>query len=432
MKRALKLEQPLNVAESFCSLYPRRDVYIYKLPKHDKWRTWTGPLADHQILGVIADSGRGLLRGCHWGAETRFAVLDIDAESQYHNQGKLAELLAAVEEIGLRVNLYQSSDSGGWHLYIPLADWEKSSEVEQSLKRWLKAQGYEIKGGQLEVFPSGNALRLPLQPEFAWLDQDGSLIRTRNEIGLEQALTVFLNDLEVNARNWNEARNRIESQIIEIDRAAGRGAQEHEDRLTIVGFEQLYSRGKIQELWERGRKWWLAGLQGNGERHDAVLAVGHYLWYGDQEQHIAALPGTQNAEYRAHLIEAWLRQKHNGRCRHINQGNWGSVREQIERAAHWRRERGPWEREHYPLTSRLLKRLVALYRRTGRIWSKEQFEKANQDKRLEARARVAEAIVNLEEEGQLITIAEVARRAKAHWKTVKKIGIWFAWLHLPN
>ena len=74
----------------------------------------------------------------------------------------------------------------------------------------------------------------------------------------------------------------------------------------------------------------------------------------------------------------------------------------------------------YPLTSRLLKRLVALYKKTGRIWSIEQFEKANEDKKLEARARIAQAIQSLKEEGTLITIAEVVRRAKSHWATVKK------------
>ena len=123
------------MAEYFCSLFPRRDVYICKARGQEKWKTWH-KLEDHQILGVIADGGRGIFRGCHWDAKTRYAVLDIDADSQYHDKEKLAELLAAVDEVGLKANVYQSSDSGGWHLYISLADWEKSSDVEQTLKRW--------------------------------------------------------------------------------------------------------------------------------------------------------------------------------------------------------------------------------------------------------------------------------------------------------
>ena len=72
------------------------------------------------------------------------------------------------------------------------------------------------------------------------------------------------------------------------------------------GFEKLYARGKIEAVWEKGRKWWQHGLQAMGERHDAVLAVGHYLWYGDEELSVAALPGDHNAAYRALLIEEWI------------------------------------------------------------------------------------------------------------------------------
>ena len=125
-----------------------------------------------------------MLRGCHWGQQTRFAVLDIDVGSQYHNAEKLAKLTNALAAVGLSTNLYQSSDSGGWHVYIPFAEWA-DSESRTDTKAWLKALGYEMKGGQLEVFPSGNALRLPLQPGFGWLAPDGNLIRTREELTLE-------------------------------------------------------------------------------------------------------------------------------------------------------------------------------------------------------------------------------------------------------
>ena len=82
---------PQAAAEYFCSLYRQRLGHICKLPGRKRWQTWKGKLEDFQILAVIADGGRGgMFRGCHWADETRFAVLDIDARSQYHNQEKLA------------------------------------------------------------------------------------------------------------------------------------------------------------------------------------------------------------------------------------------------------------------------------------------------------------------------------------------------------
>jgi hypothetical protein len=92
--------------------------------------------------------------------------LDIDAESKYHQAAELQKLQEKLAAVGLCTKPYQSSNSGGWHLYLFLDNWEESSQVEQTLKSWLKWQGYSIECGQLEVFPSGNALRLPLQPGF--------------------------------------------------------------------------------------------------------------------------------------------------------------------------------------------------------------------------------------------------------------------------
>jgi hypothetical protein len=151
---------PSEKAKEFCALFPLRESYICKpFGPEAEWRTWKGPLEDHQILGVIDDGGRGLFRGCYWGQETQYAVLDVDAgTSQYYKQDELSELLDRLDSVGLRATVYQSSDSGGWHLYIPFDGTEESKEVGATLRRWLRALGYEIKGGQLEVFPAATRL----------------------------------------------------------------------------------------------------------------------------------------------------------------------------------------------------------------------------------------------------------------------------------
>jgi len=404
----------------FCSLFLRRDILICKLPNQDRWRKWTGPLEDHQILGVIQDGGRGILRGCYWAEQTHHAVLDVDAKSKYHSVQELAKLQEKLSAIGLTATAYRSSESGGWHLYIFFDDWANSDEVENSLKAWLKFQGYEIKSGTLEIFPSGNALRLPLQPGFAWLDQEGNLIRSREETTREEALASFLYDLERNQRNWSEAKDRIGSQLEAAWAAAGGDAQARKERLNIDGLEKLFAAGKIQEVWERGRKWWQDGLTERGERHDAVLAIGHYLWYGDEENAVDALPGARHDAYRERLIEEWLTQKHNGCCRHIDQDKWDEIRAQIKRATAWRRDEKYKERTPYPLTERLLKRLLAHYRRTGKVWTVSEYEQANIDRMADARERIKAAILELEATGELLTISAVARAAGAGRNTVKR------------
>lgn len=367
---------------------------------------------------MIDDGGRGLYRGCYFGELTRFAVLDIDAGSPYHSPQELKKLSEILAGVSLTATLFRSSESGGWHLYLPLSDWVSSKEIERSLKQFLKLKGYELKGGALEVFPSGNALRLPLQPGFAFLDREGEVVVRREEIERDEALRRFLTAFREYENNWSEAEDLITAEL-----ARHRDAQEarHREALSIEGFEKLYDeRGKIQEVWELGRELWRSGLKERGQRHDGVLAVGHYLWYGDPENNVPGYPGSKSDRVRAKLIEAWLEKKHNGHCRHINEGHWDIVREQIARATVWREKSKPVERESYPLTERLLRRLLEVYRKTGQLWEVSRLEAANDAREEEARERIAEAVAWIVENGAPLTLSEVARVAGADRRTVRK------------
>lgn len=410
----------LDLRQKFLSLYPRRDAFIWKTYNQERWQKAAGPLLDAQISGVVSNEGRGLFRGCYWAHKTRHAVLDLDIDSRYHNAAELRKLQAHVAAVGLYAIPYQSSDSGGWHLYLPFDEWAESDEVNQTLKTWLKSLGYEITSGQLEIFPSGNALRLPLQKGFAWLNSDGSIKVRREEIGEYEALASFLQDFESNARNWQQAKTLIDSQIQSAGSLAGAGVQEHEKVISLAGFDDLFRKGKIQEKWDKGRDYWVHGLTAKNQRHDAIQAVGHYLWYGDHLQNVPAYPGRRHNETRARLIEAWLRKKHNGLCNHINRDQWAAIEADIWRAVFWRRQQGYQAYSPYPLTDRLLKRLLEVYNKTGMLFEIDRMAQANNSRLEDARSRIKKAIKELLEEGKVITKSEIARRAGANRATVSK------------
>ncbi|MBD0336992.1 MAG: hypothetical protein ICV62_16005 [Cyanobacteria bacterium Co-bin13] len=109
--------------------------------------------------------------------KTSYALLDIDALSQYLDQ--LPTIRAALETIGIvRTVLLRSSWSGGLHLYIPLPAPVSTFDLACALRQCLESQGFEVKDGQLEIFPNTKAFgefwkgkfteykahRLPLQP----------------------------------------------------------------------------------------------------------------------------------------------------------------------------------------------------------------------------------------------------------------------------
>ena len=360
------------------------------------------------------------------GERTRHGVLDIDETSKYHSAAELLELAGKLAAVGLTPTPYQSSDSGGWHVYLFLDDWEESRDVQETLRAWLTAQGYEIRGGTLELFPSGNGLRLPLQAGFAWLDDNGNLVDRRENLTTEQAIARFMSDLAARASNWAESKRLIESQLHAAAAAAGGDAQGRQERLNCEGFEPLFNYRLIPENYQRGREYWQTGLTASGQRHEAILCVEHYLWHGDVSAGVPALPGDWNDEGRYRLIRAWIEAKHNGYCNHINRGNWRKVEAQIRRAVKWRRASGVVQaRTPYPLTERLIERLIALSRGTRRTWTVEDLRKGNDGREAEAREKIREAVQLLTAQGRRVTVRQLMRLTGCSYHTVKRhLDIW--------
>lgn len=139
--------------------------------------------------------------GVRFGSSTRYALLDIDAHSQYIDL--VPNLQMALETIGItRTIPLRSSWSGGIHLYIPLPQAYPTFSVACALRQCLEAQGFAIAPGQLEVFPNEkpygrswmgefyeyNGHRLPLQPHTGSCLLDSDLQPCGSEMSLFLAL----------------------------------------------------------------------------------------------------------------------------------------------------------------------------------------------------------------------------------------------------
>ena len=148
-------------------------------PKKPQWRTERRyPMKSRVFYRRWLNTAEVI--GVRFTHTTRYAVVDIDIGSRYHpkqNPNGIAELRMALETIGLvRSVLICSSHSGGLHLYLPLDGEVKTFDLAVSLKFCLESCGFEVKDGQLEIFPNDKAYgvvtkilykghRLPLQPK---------------------------------------------------------------------------------------------------------------------------------------------------------------------------------------------------------------------------------------------------------------------------
>lgn len=413
--------------QEFLSLYPNRHKSILKPRGCKGWTTLSrhAPLGDEKILSAISGQEKNIW-GCRWGEQTNFAVLDVDATSQYHNELGLARLRHILTSVGFdRPAIYQSSSSGGWHIYLFFSNWEQSQELQEKLSAWLRSEGFEIRQGQLEIFPSNNGLRFPLQSGFAWLNSDAEILVRRDALESDDAIGKFLSDRQHNSHDWKPIEHQINSRLeqIAIARTVIKPQEQPEEE---DGFSAFFSdAGRLQDVYIAGRDYWLNGLTEPGQRHHAILAVGHYLWYGDEQIGLTALPGLRNSDRRAALIERWLKEKHNGHSQSVLKNDWNEIGADISRACKWQQQEATEPLRSYPLTERAIDRLEGLTKTTGRVWMPEDFQKGNIGREDVARNKIRAALTQLIEQGRRVTVRGLERASGCRRETIRRhADIW--------
>lgn len=290
------------------------------------------------------------------------AVLDIDNGSPYHNEKGFAKISALLQKAGIEgFNLYRSSHSGGWHIYIFFDAPVSSRDLYKQLCRLFTLHDFSVEKGKLEIFPNpggkslGQGLRLPLQPGFAWLNEHNLTVREeRDELAPVDALNQFIRDMECSINPYHHFHKlrayveRIEATREEITTKAHinfPGAEivpirpdlipqgSAEAQQTVKQAFRKLPPGINCDSWLRGRHYYEHGLSGASQRADAVFTMGHYLFYGDPERLISAL-GYGYEDERKLLIEEILKAKHHGKSKDINSGR-EEAKKHIGRATSW-------------------------------------------------------------------------------------------------
>ncbi|MBS1993453.1 MAG: hypothetical protein JSS83_23220 [Cyanobacteria bacterium SZAS LIN-3] len=349
--------------EKFLSLFHRYG-YIYRpfggagwVSANEKWQ-----LTDTEILKAIACVHPKHFLGCRAGRASKFAVLDIDAGSRYHNLVSLKNIQGLLAQAGIaETNLYRSSESGGWHLYIFFDSLISSRDLRAQLYQLFKLHGYEINKGTLEIFPHpgdrslGQGLRLPLQEGWAWLNDETLAVRAdRSELTPAEALLDFLSDQEcsVNSHHqFHQLKAFVEkaaatretivartanatklAEVIPIRNSVSPESSEEAVAVVKAVFQKL-PPGIIADAWLRGRNYYYVGLTGPSQRADAIQSLSHYLFYGDPERLISAMGYGYESE-RQWVIEEVLKTKHHGFSKDLVKHQKDSLKH-AERAAKW-------------------------------------------------------------------------------------------------
>ena len=304
-------------AQKFCSYWHPWDYIQAQVPPPGQKPAWERvtdyPLEPRPLFNKWRSPAQ--LIGASFGNTTTYCLLDIDSSSQYHPQNSQEAfelLLSCLEDIGLvRPLIIQSSDSGGLHIYFPLARLVKTFALANLLVKTLEGAGFNVASGQLETFPNPKtwkpegqgislykAHRLPLQQSSYLLDR----ALNPQDSSLEQFLS-----------QWEQAATGQDQESLEQAIATTKIRR-------VTPINQPRSR-KAEDWYQESQAIIAEGFTGFGQTNALIKKVGEFgrVFMGEVElagetllrymvETIKSCPGYQQFCRHKHEIEK--------RCRH--------------------------------------------------------------------------------------------------------------------
>ena len=180
----------------FLSMLSNRFASLIKRDEVKEWKETIRYhyLTDEEIMESLSGDS-AIQRAFRSDALTRFVVITME-EDCYYRAGGMTRLKECLEKAGVSsTRLYKASDSDQWQLFIFFEKSVRADLVTRSLSAWLRRNGIVPGTAGLDMFPGKGSLTIPLQPGFEFLNETGQVIATRNQITLEAALALFLNDM---------------------------------------------------------------------------------------------------------------------------------------------------------------------------------------------------------------------------------------------
>ncbi|MBD1865026.1 MULTISPECIES: hypothetical protein [Trichocoleus] len=272
-----RLSEPLPrdpLGQRLCQLFPYPwQAIVAPTPaeasQKPAWQTLTQyPLKPRSLWTYWQDAAQ--LVGVRFGPTTIYGLIDLDAFSLHHptrDRQALTTLRAALASIGIHQTvLLRSSWNGGLHLYIPLPEAVPTFGLAVALKHCLEAHHLPLQAGQLEVFPNVkrytkageyseyNAHRLPLQPS------SGSVL-------LSDRLQPLPSDLPSFFQQWDQA---VAAQNLEqLHEAIAVAKKQHQYR--------FYNRRSNIALWQQELEIEMKqGWTGPGQTNHLLKTIGCY------------------------------------------------------------------------------------------------------------------------------------------------------------
>jgi len=202
----------LKNKKTFLSLFPNRFASAIKRGKEGDWRQTSQfhHLSDDEILEAIGGQST-FTRACMADKNTRFVTILLASDSYYRSPEGLGKLRDCFRCVGVnQIKLYMFQESDQWQLFAFFSKEIDSANITSLISAWLRRNGIVPGTAGVSLHPGDEALCLPLQSGFCWINDNGHIIVSRNEVSPEAALGLFVSDIERTETDGDELVERLE------------------------------------------------------------------------------------------------------------------------------------------------------------------------------------------------------------------------------
>lgn len=202
----------LRNQEVFLSLFPNRFESRIKRGKDGDWKVTSQfhHLSDEEIIEAISGKAT-FLRAVMADKTTRLFSVTLEKDSFYRTTEGLSKLRDCLQCVGVnQLKLFMSDETEQWQLIAFFKTPVDSDKISNLFKSWLRRNGIVPGTAGVSLFPGAEPFCLPLQPGFAWINDNGHMIVNRNEVSPEAALALFVSDAERTETDGEELIERLE------------------------------------------------------------------------------------------------------------------------------------------------------------------------------------------------------------------------------
>ncbi|MBC1235921.1 hypothetical protein [Nostoc sp. 2RC] len=346
--------------------------------------------------------------GVSFNTNTSYALLDVDAGSEYHPIPQLDKIEEALKSVGInkinwyhssgsngwQTNWYHLSENNGWHGYIPFDRSMPTWGVACVLDQTLSEAGFNIARGQLEIFPNRkswgskyNSHRIPLQSGFELSKEEISyFLMDWDEAAEENDAELFFSKIEP-ARKWFKSQQYTSLK---------------KDGRTVNSDVQ----SKLTTWYTNLRKTIDKGWTGSSQTNDILKDIAQYHRVFNSAE-------ADTIEKLAELIEQTA-VKCPGYSKYCNHQHKIKKRA-IDYA------RNCWKKYH-PYDGYTIKNYV----------KKDPSENKNFLKAEESKRKILAAIESLKSRGEKVTQRAISKEAGISLKTVNKYKEWMVQVAQPT